>query len=59
MSNENTRREILKKGLAGLTALSIPGWALPALAQGEIVVPFTDIPANANFASAADRRTFQ
>ena len=57
MSNENTRREILKKGLVGLTALSLPNWALPALAQGETLVPFTDIPANANFASAADRRT--
>ena len=57
MSNENSRREILKKGLAGLTAFAIPGWALPALAQGETLVPFTDIPANANFASAPDRRT--
>src|SRR5678816_3452183 len=57
MSNENTRREILKKGLAGLTALTIPGWALPALAQGETLVPFTDVPANANFTPAADRRT--
>ena len=59
MENQSTRREILKKGLAfaGLTALTIPEWALPALAQGETIVPFTDIPANANFAGAVDRRT--
>jgi DMSO/TMAO reductase YedYZ molybdopterin-dependent catalytic subunit len=59
MSQQNTRREILKKGLAlaGLTAFTFPEWALPALAQGETIVPFTDIPANTNFASAVDRRT--
>ena len=59
MSQQNTRREILKKGLAlaGLTAFTFPEWAMPALAQGETVVPFTDIPANTNFAAAVDRRT--
>jgi len=59
MSQQNTRREILKKGLAlaGLTAFTFPEWALPVLAQGETIVPFTDIPANTNFASAVDRRT--
>jgi len=59
MPQQNTRREILKKGLvlAGLSAFSIPEWALPVLAQGETLVPFTDVPANANFAPAADRRT--
>ena len=59
MSQQNTRREILKKGLAlaGLTAFTFPEWALPALAQGETIVPFTDIPANTNFAAAVDRRT--
>src|SRR5678810_1044107 len=59
MSQQNTRREILKKGLAlaGLTAFTFPEWALPALAQGETIVPFTDVPANANFAPAVDRRT--
>jgi len=30
---------------------------LPVLAQGETLVPFTDIPANANFTPAVDRRT--
>src|SRR5499426_1917083 len=59
MSTQPTRREILKGSLAlaGLGALGIPEWALPALAQGETLVPFTDIPANANFTPAADRRT--
>ena len=43
-----TRRDVLKSGLtaAGLAALGIPEWAVPALADGETVVPFTDIPAN-------------
>ena len=60
MTNRNMRREILKGGLAfaGLSVLGIPEWALPALAQGETLVPFTDIPANANFTPAPDRRTF-
>jgi DMSO/TMAO reductase YedYZ molybdopterin-dependent catalytic subunit len=41
-----TRREMLRGTLAaaGLAALGIPEWALPALAQGEDVVPFTDLP---------------
>ena len=53
-----TRREILKGSLAvaGLSVFGIPEWALPALAAGETLVPFTDIPANANFTPAADRR---
>jgi hypothetical protein len=43
-----TRRDVLKGSLAaaGLAALGIPEWAVPALAAGETVVPFTDIPAN-------------
>jgi DMSO/TMAO reductase YedYZ molybdopterin-dependent catalytic subunit len=58
MPHQSTRREILKRGLAlaGLSAFGIPEWALPALAQGETLVPFTDVPANANFTPAADRR---
>ena len=41
-----TRRELLRGTLAaaGLAALGIPEWALPALAQGEVVVAFTDLP---------------
>ena len=40
-----TRRDTLKRGLtaAGVLAL-VPEWALPALAQGEVDVPFTDYP---------------
>ena len=55
-----TRREILKGSLAiaGMSALGIPEWALPVLAQGETIVPFTDIPANANFATNGERRNY-
>ncbi len=55
---KQTRREILKGSLAlaGLSVFGVPEWALPAPAEGETVVPFTDIPANANFTPAADRR---
>lgn len=40
------RRDILRGGLAvaGLNALGLPEWILPALAQDEVVVPFTDVP---------------
>lgn len=58
MTKQSTRREILKGGLAvaGLGVLGIPEWALPALAQGETLVPFTDLPATINLTPAADRR---
>jgi len=46
--SSTSRRTILKGGLAaaGLAAFGIPEWAVPALAEGETLVPFTDIPAN-------------
>jgi DMSO/TMAO reductase YedYZ molybdopterin-dependent catalytic subunit len=46
-----TRRDVLRGSLAvaGLAALGLPEWVMPVLAQGETVVPFTDLPANANF----------
>ena len=45
MSNPITRRETLKRGLAASSLLAfLP--ELPALAQGETDVPFTDYPAN-------------
>ena len=46
MTARNSRREMLKGSLAatGLALLNIPEWALPALAQGETLVPFTDGP---------------
>jgi DMSO/TMAO reductase YedYZ molybdopterin-dependent catalytic subunit len=46
MIAQHTRREMLRGTLAaaGLAALGLPEWVLPALAQGEVVVPFTDLP---------------
>ena len=61
MANETTRRDMLKKtGLAaaGLGVLGVPEWALPVMAQGETLVPFTDWPANFNPNPAPDRRLF-
>ena len=44
---EITRRETLRLGLSTAAGLAlVPEWALPALAQGESDVPFTDYPAN-------------
>jgi DMSO/TMAO reductase YedYZ molybdopterin-dependent catalytic subunit len=57
-----TRRDLVKTGMAAatLSALADFDWVLPALAQGEVMVPFTDShinpPFNAN--PAVDRRQF-
>jgi len=50
MAKEFSRRQLIRGGaaLAGLAALGIPEWALPALAQGEEVISWTDLPANFN-----------
>jgi DMSO/TMAO reductase YedYZ molybdopterin-dependent catalytic subunit len=58
MTNQRSRREILKGGLAaaGLGVLGVPEWVLPALAQGETLVPFTDIPDNVRWDTPPDRR---
>src|SRR2546425_3093238 len=58
MTNQRTRREILKGGLvlAGLSVFGLPEWVLPALAQGETPVAFTDLPDNINTNPAVDRR---
>ena len=58
MKTETTRRTILKGGLAmaGLGVIGVPEWALPVLAQGETVVPFTDIPENVRWETPPDRR---
>lgn len=55
-----SRRDVLKTGLAvtGLGLMGIPDWVLPALAQGETVVPFTDLPDTFNATPAPDRRLF-
>jgi DMSO/TMAO reductase YedYZ molybdopterin-dependent catalytic subunit len=43
---ELTRRDIVKRGLATAGVLAVvPEWALPALAQGDADVAFTDYPA--------------
>jgi hypothetical protein len=46
MPNEISRRETLRRGLAAtsLLALTVPDWAIPALAQGEREIAFTDVP---------------
>src|SRR6185503_2951577 len=57
----SSRRAVLKQlGLVGvgLSIADLPGWVLPALAQGETLVPFTDIPANVRWEVPPDRRTF-
>lgn len=60
MSKQQSRRRIIQGGLAfaGWSVLGVPEWALPALAQGETVVPFTEWPANFNPTPSVDRRTY-
>jgi len=43
---DNGRRKVLKGALGTgvLAAVSSPGFILPALAQGERLIPFTDVP---------------
>ncbi len=41
----------------GLSIADVPGWVLPALAQTETPVPFTDIPATFNPVTSATNRT--
>ena len=41
---ELTRRDTLKYGAAAAAMFALPEWAVPALAQGEVDVPFTDYP---------------
>jgi len=56
---EMTRRETLKQGLSLAGFLALADWAVPALAQGETDVPFTDYPATFNpGGNGAPRRTF-
>src|SRR6476661_11039502 len=59
-AHTSSRRTLLKQlGLAGvgLSVLDVPGWVLPALAQSETLVPFTDIPDNVRWEVPPDRRT--
>ena len=49
MTEQMTRRETLRRGLAATSLLALlPEWTIPALAQGETDVPFTDLPKNFN-----------
>jgi DMSO/TMAO reductase YedYZ molybdopterin-dependent catalytic subunit len=60
MANGMTRRDLVKTGMAA-AALGAAGtfdWILPALAQGEVVVPFSDSHQNFNANPAVDRRLF-
>jgi DMSO/TMAO reductase YedYZ molybdopterin-dependent catalytic subunit len=58
MTVQSTRRELLRNGLtvAGLSALFAAGWELPALAAGESLVAFTDLPENFPLVTGPDRR---
>jgi DMSO/TMAO reductase YedYZ molybdopterin-dependent catalytic subunit len=59
-STPSSRRDVLKQlGLAGvgISLLNLPGWSLPVLAQGETLVPFTDIPATFKTVPSAINRT--
>ena len=60
MREQLTRRESLRRtlGIAGALAF-VPDWAVPALAQGEVDAPFTDLPANFNPGGAPGATTRQ
>src|SRR5688572_8897859 len=55
-----SRRDVMRTGLAMAAAGAAVNfeWVLPALAQGEVVVPFTDSHQNFNPTPAPDRRLF-
>jgi len=49
MPEEMTRRETLRRSLAAASVLAlIPDWAMPARADDEVDVPFTDLPKGFN-----------
>jgi DMSO/TMAO reductase YedYZ molybdopterin-dependent catalytic subunit len=58
MAEPISRRQVLAGGVAAgtLAMLGVPEWILPALAQDETLVPFTDIPANFATNPSADVR---
>ena len=58
MSKQSSRRDVLKGSLAlaGMGIFGVPEWVLPALAQGETAVPFTDLPEVINWRRTPDRR---
>ena len=58
MATKTTRRDVIKSSLAmaGLGVLGLPEWAMPALAQGERLMEFTDLPDEINLIRDAERR---
>src|SRR5215470_11301463 len=62
MPEQITRRDTLKQGLSLAGFLALADWAVPALAEGETDVPFTDYPENLRTGSSVQngspRRTF-
>ena len=58
MANGMTRRETLRRGVAAGALALVPEWALPALAQGDVDVPFSDVPATFNFSPPDGARRF-
>jgi DMSO/TMAO reductase YedYZ molybdopterin-dependent catalytic subunit len=57
MATQHTRRDVLKGvAAAGVGVFAGLDWALPALAAGETLVPFTDIPENVVTVTGPDRR---
>ena len=58
MTQQHSRRDVLKgsMALAGLGVFGVPEWMMPALAQGESVMPFTDLPDVINWRRTPDRR---
>ena len=58
MAKETTRRDVLKGTLAmaGLGVMGLPEWAMPALAQGETQMEFTDWPEQFNTIRGPERR---
>ncbi len=58
MPREMTRRDTLRTGLAASVLALAPDWALPALAQDEVDVPFTDLPKNFNPGGNGPTRVF-
>jgi DMSO/TMAO reductase YedYZ molybdopterin-dependent catalytic subunit len=58
MPENITRRETVRRGLAATSLLAfMRDWALPAFADGETLVPFTDLPASFNPTPSPERRT--
>jgi len=59
MPPQITRRETLRRGLSAASMLALADWAIPALAQSDADVPFTDLPANYNPGGAPGAATRQ